>query len=73
LLIGGGVGKDNREVDDFCHDTVSVSAIPCRVVIRRGKRNMVLRCLVWIETTSSGQSEIELAGQQVDDGREVSG
>src|SRR5271168_2729420 len=33
----------------------------------------VLRCLVWIETTSSRQSEIELAGQQVDDGLEVSG
>jgi hypothetical protein len=40
MLIGGGVGKDNREVDDFCHDTVSVSAIPCRIVIRRGKRNI---------------------------------
>jgi hypothetical protein len=34
---------------------------------------MVLRCLVWIETTSSRQSQIELAGQQVDDGLEVSG
>jgi hypothetical protein len=34
---------------------------------------LVLRCLVWIETTSSRQSQIELAGQQVDDGLEVSG
>jgi len=40
MLIGGRVGKDNREVDDFCHDTVSVSAIPRRIVIRRGKRNI---------------------------------
>ena len=34
---------------------------------------LVLRCLVWIETTSSRQLQIELAGQQVDDGLEVSG
>ncbi len=32
---------------------------------------LVLRCLEWVETSSSGQLEVELAGQQIDDGLEV--
>jgi hypothetical protein len=29
---------------------------------------LVPRCLGWVETSSLGQSQIELSGQQVDDG-----
>jgi hypothetical protein len=34
------------------------------------ERNLILvpRCLGWVETSSLGQSQIELSGQQVDDG-----
>ena len=32
------------------------------------KTNVVPRCLGWVETSSLGQSQIELSGQQVDDG-----
>ena len=35
--------------------------------------NRVLRCLGWVETLSSGQLEIELGGEQIDDGLEVTG
>ena len=33
---------------------------------------LVLRCFVWVVTTSSGQLQVELSGEQVDHGREVS-
>src|SRR4051794_16940293 len=35
------------------------------------KGEMVLRCLGWVETSSSGQFQVELAGEEVDDGLEV--
>ncbi len=34
---------------------------------------MVPRCLGWVETSLRGQPQVELAGQQVDDGLEVTG
>ena len=34
--------------------------------------NKVLRCLVWVETASGGQAEIQLSGDEIDDGGEVS-
>jgi uncharacterized membrane protein YtjA (UPF0391 family) len=33
---------------------------------------MVLRCFVWVETTSGGRTEVELSGDEIDDGGEVS-
>ena len=35
-------------------------------------RFTVLRCLVWVETTSGGRTEVELSGDEIDDGGEVS-
>ena len=32
---------------------------------------LVLRCLEWVVTSSSGQFQVELAGEQIDDGLEV--
>ena len=32
----------------------------------------VLRCLVWVETTSGGRTEVELSGDEIDDCSEVS-
>jgi hypothetical protein len=32
----------------------------------------VLRCLVWVETTSGGQTEVKLSGDEIDDGGKVS-
>jgi hypothetical protein len=34
-------------------------------------KETVLHCLEWVETSSSGQLQIELAGEQIDDGLEV--
>ena len=53
----------------------------CPLTILRGQArgdrhaqmvNLVLRCLVWVETTSGGRTEVELSGDEIDDGGEVS-
>ena len=35
-------------------------------------QKMVLRCLVWVETTSGGRTEVELSGDEIDDCGKVS-
>ena len=47
---------------DVGHDVMKL-----QVHLRQGLLQ-VPRCLGWVETSSLGQSQIELSGQQVDDG-----
>ena len=42
------------------------------VDIEMDKESSVLRCLVWVETTSGGRTEVELSSDEIDDGGEVS-
>jgi hypothetical protein len=46
-----------------------LSAIPFMLT---GSQYMVLRRLEWVETLSSWQLEVELAGEKIDEGLEVS-
>src|SRR5690242_11667233 len=38
----------------------------------RYSKTLVLRCLVWVETTSGGRTEVKLSGDEIDDCGEVS-
>jgi enamine deaminase RidA (YjgF/YER057c/UK114 family) len=62
LYVSGQVGVDSNGnvAGDF--------AGQCRQTLLK-----VLRCLKWIETSSSRQPHVELAGEQIDDGRQIAG
>ena len=79
LFMGGIIGRLFREfavtvtVAVVASAFVSLTLTPmmCSRFLKHEEK-MVLRYLVWVETTSGGRSEVELSGDEIGDGSEVS-